>query len=132
MKGFKDAFLYLDHFDENNMFDLTQHNNKLFLMMDILRSEIDRRSMKYILSYCEDGILNVIEFVVKINDLFVLEKLGILKENRKLSRVLSILYKKDFVFEISDERNSDEVTEDSDVDLSKDVWSGQSIGFRNM
>ena len=33
MKDIKDVLLYLDSFDENNMFDV-EHNNKLYLILE--------------------------------------------------------------------------------------------------
>ena len=36
MKDIKDVLLYLDSFDENNMFDF-EHNNKLYYVSEVLR-----------------------------------------------------------------------------------------------
>ena len=35
MKDIKDVLLYLNNFDENNMFDF-EHNNKLYYLSDIV------------------------------------------------------------------------------------------------
>ena len=36
MKDIKDVLLYLDDFDENNMFDF-DHNNKLYYVSEVLK-----------------------------------------------------------------------------------------------
>ena len=39
MKDIKDVLLYLDSFDENNMFDF-EHNYKLYYVSEVLRFKI--------------------------------------------------------------------------------------------
>ena len=47
MKDIKDVLLYLDSFDENEMFDL-EHNEKLTCdVSEVLRSEMNRGAIKY-------------------------------------------------------------------------------------
>ena len=46
MKDIKDALLYLDSFDENNMFDF-EHNNKLFYVSEVLRLKMYHRIERY-------------------------------------------------------------------------------------
>ena len=56
MKDIKDVLLYLDSFDENNMFDF-EHNNKLYYVSEVLRFKMYDRIKKYALNSCEDVIL---------------------------------------------------------------------------
>ena len=46
MKYIKDALLYLDSFDESNMFDF-EHNNKLYYVSEVLRFKMYNRIEKY-------------------------------------------------------------------------------------
>ena len=50
MKNIKDVLLYLDSFDENNMFDCEQ-NNKLYYVSEVLRFKMYDRIKKYDLNY---------------------------------------------------------------------------------
>ena len=70
MKDFKDVLLYLDSFDENNMFDL-EHKEKLIVnVLEVLRSDMDRKAN--------------LDLVVKIGNMISLKKLGVLIEVKKL------------------------------------------------
>ena len=73
MKNIKDVLLYLDSFDENNMFDL-EHNNKLYYVSEVLRFKMYDRIGKYDLNYCEDAIFDLIDLTVKITDMINLKK----------------------------------------------------------
>ena len=46
MKDNKDLLLYLDSFDENNMFDF-EHNNKLYYVSEVLKFKMYDRIEKY-------------------------------------------------------------------------------------
>ena len=83
MKDIKDVLLYLDSFDENNMFDL-EHNNKLYYISEVLKFKVNDRIEKYDLDYCEDAILNLIDNTVKITDMIILKKPNVLQEIKKL------------------------------------------------
>ena len=83
MKDIKDALLYLDSFDECIMFDF-EHNNNLYYVSEMLRFKMYNRIEKYDLKYCEDAILNLIDFTVKIIDMINLKKADVLKEVKKL------------------------------------------------
>ena len=83
MKDIKDALLYLDSFDENNMFDF-EHKNILYYVSEVLRFKMYHRINKYDLNYCEDAILDLIDITVKIIDMINLKKPGVLKEVKKL------------------------------------------------
>ena len=63
MKDFKNALLYSDSFDEKTMFD-SEHNIKLNLVSEVVRSERSRRTMKYELNYWEDAHLDLIDLTV--------------------------------------------------------------------
>ena len=117
--------LYLDSFDESNMFDLEHKNKFLYDVSEVLRSEMNRRGIKYTLNFCEDAVLNLIDLTVKITVIINLKKPGILKYITK---------KYDCV--LQDENDSDTECEsfeyyDYDV-LSEDSDTGESISFRNM
>ena len=75
--------LYLDSFDENNMFDF-EHNNKLVYVSEVLRFKMYHRIEKYVLNYCEDAILDLIDVTVKIFDMIDLKKPCVLHEIKKL------------------------------------------------
>ena len=83
MKDIKDVLLYLDSFDENNMFDF-EHNNKLYYVTEVLRFKMYARIEKYDLNYCEDAILDLIDLTVKITDMINLKKTNVLQEIKKL------------------------------------------------
>ena len=83
MKNIKDVLLYLDSFDENNMFNF-EHNNKLYFVSEVLRFKMYDRIGKYDLNYCEDDILDLIDLTVKIADMINLKKPNVLQENKKL------------------------------------------------
>ena len=55
MKDIKDVLLYLDSFNEKNVFDL-EHNNKLYYVSGVLKFKVYDRIEKYDLDYCEDAI----------------------------------------------------------------------------
>ena len=80
MKDIKDVLLYLDSFDKNNMFDF-EHNNKLYYVSEVLRSEISDRIKKFNLNYCEDDIPDLIDLTVKITDMINLKKTRRLTRN---------------------------------------------------
>ena len=83
MKDIKDVLLYLNSFDENNMFDI-EHNNRLYYVSEVLRFEMRDRIEKYDLNYCEDEILDLIDHTVKITDMIISKKPGVLQEVKKL------------------------------------------------
>ena len=63
MKDIKDVLLYLDSFDEDNMYDF-DHDKKLQDVPEVLRYEMNRRAVKYNLNYSEDAILDLIDLTV--------------------------------------------------------------------
>ena len=79
----KDTLLYLHYFDGINMFDLEQII-KLYLVSEVLRSEMCRRLVKQNLTYYEDAVLDLIDFTVEITDMVVLKKPGVLQEFEEL------------------------------------------------
>ena len=124
MKDIKDVLLYLDSFDENNMFDF-EHNNKLYFVSEVLRFKMYDRIEKYDLNYCEDDILDLIDLTVKIADMINLKKPNVLQEIKKLyNGVLQYENENDTEFESIDYDDYYELSEDSDT--------GEIIGFRNM
>ena len=124
MKDIKDVLLYLDSFDENNMFDF-EHNNKLYYVSEVLRFKMYDRIEKYDLNYCEDAILDLIDLTVKITDMINLKKPNVLQEIKKLyNGVLQYENESDTEFESIDYDDYYELSEDSDT--------GEIIGFRNM
>ena len=124
MKGIKDVLLYLDSFDENNMFD-SGHNIKLFYVSDVLRFEMSDRIEKYDLNYCEDGILDLIDLTVKITDMINLKKPGVLQEIKKL-------YNGILQYENDSDTENESIEYDDYYELSEDSDTGEIIGFRNM
>ena len=82
MKDIKDVLLYLDNFDENNMFDF-EHNNKLYYVSEVLRFKMYDRIEKYDLNYCEDTILDLIDLTVEITDMINLKKPNLFPRNQK-------------------------------------------------
>ena len=124
MKDIKDVLLYLDSFDENNMFDF-EHNNKLYFVSEVLRFKMYDRIEKYDLNYCEDDIPDLIDLTVKITDMINLKKPNVLQEIKKLyNGVLQYENENDTEFESIDYDDYYELSEDSDT--------GEIIGFRNM
>ena len=124
MKDIKDVLLYLESFDENNMFDL-EHNNKLYFVSEVLRFKMYDRIKKYDLNYCEDDILDLIDLTVKIADMINLKKPNVLQEIKKLyNGVLQYENENDTEFESIDYDDYYELSEDSDT--------GEIVGFRNM
>ena len=124
MKDIKDVLLYLDSFDENNMFDF-EHNNKLYYVTEVLRFKMYARIEKYDLNYCEDAILDLIDLTVKITDMINLKKTNVLQEIKKLyNGVLQYENDSDTECESIDYDDCDMLSEDSDT--------GEIIGFRNI
>ena len=124
MKNIKDVLLYLDSFDENNMFDF-EHNNKLYYVSEVLRFRMYDRIEKCNLNYCEDAVLDLIDLTVKIADMINLKKPNVLQEIKKLyNGVLQYENESDTEFESIDYDDYYELSEDSDT--------GEIIGFRNM
>ena len=83
MKDIKDVLLYLDSFDENNMYDF-EHNNKLYYVSEVLKFKMYDRIEKYDLNYCENEILDLIDLTVEIFHMINLKKLNVLQEIKKL------------------------------------------------
>ena len=125
MKDIKDVLLYLDSFDENNMFDF-EHNNKLYYVSEVLRFKMYDRIEKYDLNYCEDAILDLIDLTVKITDMINLKKPNVLQEIKKLYNGVS-QYEND-----DDDTENKSVEYDDYYELSEDSDTGEFIGFRNM
>ena len=124
MKNIKDVLLYLDTFDEKNMFNF-EHNNKLYYVSEVLRFKMYDRIEKYDLNYCEDAVLDLIYLTVKIADMINLKKLNVLQEIKKLyNGVLQYENESDTEFESIDYDDYYELSEDSDT--------GEIIGFTNM
>ena len=122
MKDIKDVLLYLDSFDENNMFDL-EHNNKLYYVSEVLKFKMYDRIEIYDLNYCEDDILNLIDLTVKITNMIILKKPNILQEIKKLyNSILQYGNDSDTECESIDYDDCDILSEDSDT--------GEIIGFR--
>ena len=124
MKDIKNVLLYLDSFDENNMFDF-EHNNKLYYVSEVLRSKMYDRIEKYDLNYCEDAILDLIDLTVKIIDMSNLKKPGVLQEVKKLYNSVS-------QYENDNDTENESVEYDDYYELSEDSDTGEVIGFRNM
>ena len=124
MKNIKDVLLYLDSFDENNMFDF-EHNNKLYYVSEVLTFKMYDRIEKYDLNYCEDDVLDLIDLTVKIADMINLKKSNVLQEIKKLyNGVLQYENDSDTECESIDYDDCDMLSEDSDT--------GEIIGFRNI
>ena len=124
MKDIKDVLLYLDSFDENNMFDF-EHNNKLYYITEVLRFKMYDRIEKYDLNYCEDSILDLIDLTVKITDMINLKKTNVLQEIKKLYNG-ALQYEND-----SDTEYESIGYDDCDM-LSEDSDTGEIIVFRNI
>ena len=124
MKDIKNVLLYLDSFDEKNMFDF-EHNNKLYYVSELLRFKMYDRIEKYELTYCEDTILNLIDLTVKITDRINLKKPDVLQEiKNRYNGVLQ--YEND-----SDAECESIECDDCDM-LSEESDTGEIIGFRNI
>ena len=82
MKDIEDVLLYLDSFDESNMFDFG-HNNIQYFVSEMLRFKIYHRTKKYDLNYCEDAIFDLVDLTVKLIDMINLKKPGVLQEIKK-------------------------------------------------
>ena len=124
MKNIKDALLYLDSFDENNMFDF-EHNNKLCYVSEVLRFKMYDRIEKYDLNYCEDAVLDLIDLTVKIADMINLKKPNVLQEIKKL-------YNDVLQYENESDTELESIDYDDYYELSEDSDTGEIIGFRNM
>ena len=124
MKDIKDVLLYLNSFDENNMFDI-EHNNKLYYVSEVLRSKMCDRIEKYDLNYCEDVILNLIDLTVKITNMIISKKPGVLQEVKKLCDGVS-------QYENDNDTDNESIEHDDYYELSEDSDTGEIIGFRNM
>ena len=123
MKDIKDALLYLDSFDEDNMFVFEQ-NNKLYYVSEVFRYKMYDKIEKYDLNYCEDAILDLIDLTVKIIDMINMKKPGVLQEIKKLyDGVLQYENDSDTEIESIDYDDCDMLSEDSDT--------GEIIGFTN-
>ena len=124
MKDIRDVLLYLNSFDENNMFDI-EHNNKLYYVSEVLRSKMCDRIEKYDLNYCEDAILNLIDLTVKITNMIISKKSGVLQEVKKLCDGVS-------QYENDNDTDNESIEYDDYYELSEDSDTGEIIGFRNM
>ena len=124
MKDIKDVLLYLDSFDENNMFDF-EHNNKLYYVTEVLRFKMYARIEKYYLNYCEDAILDLIDLTVKITDMNNLKKTNVSQEIKKL-------YNGVLQYENDSDTESESIDYDDCDMLSEDSDTGEIIGFRNI
>ena len=83
MKDIKDALLYLDSLDENNMFDF-EHNNSLYYVSGLLGFKMYHRIEKYDFDYSDDAFLDLIDLTVKIMEMIILKKPDVLQEIKKL------------------------------------------------
>ena len=123
MKDIKDVLLYLDRFDENNMFDF-EHNKKLCYVTEVLRFKMYARIEKYDLNYCEDAILDLIDLTVKITDMINLKKTNVLQEVEKL-------YNGVLQYENDSDTECESIEYDDCDMLSEDSDTGEILGFRN-
>ena len=123
MKDIKDALLFLDSFDESNMFEF--EHNKLYYVSEVLRFKVYNGIEKYDLKYCEDAILNLIDLFVKIIVMINLKKPGVLKEVKKL-------YDGVLEYEYDTDTEDESVEYDDYYELSEDSDTGEIIGFRNL
>ena len=124
MKDIKDVLLYLNSFDENNLFDL-EHKNKLYYVSEVLKFIMYDRIEKYDLDYCEDDILNLMDLTVKITDMIILKKPGVLQEIKKL-------YDGILQYENESDIECESIEYDEYYELSEDRDTGENIGFRNL
>ena len=124
MKEIKDVLLYLNSFDENNMFDF-EHKIKLYYVSEVLRFTMSDRMKKYDLNYCEKVILDLIDLTVKIIDMINLKKPGVLQEIKKLYDGVS-------QYENYNDTENESIEYDDYYELSEDSDTGEIIGFRNM
>ena len=124
MKDIKDVLLYLNSFDENNMFDL-EHNNKLYYVSEVLKFIMYDRIEKHDLNYCEDVILDLINHTVKISHMIISKKPGVLQEIKKL-------YDGVLQYENESDMEYESIEYDDYYELSEDSDTGEIIGFRNL
>ena len=124
MKDIKDALLYLESFDENNMFDF-EHNFKLYYVSEVLRFQMYHRTEKYDLNHCENPILDLIDLTVNIIDMINLKKPGVLQEIKKL-------YDGVLQYENDSDTECDTIEYDYYYMLSEDSDTGEFICFKNM
>ena len=124
MKDIKDVLLYLNSFDENNMFDL-EHNNKLYWVSEVLKFIMYDRIEKYDSDYCEDDILDLIDLNVKITDMIILKKPIVLQEIKKL-------YNSILQYQNESDTEGESIEYDDYYELSEDSDTGEFIGFRNL
>ena len=124
MKDIKDVLLYLNSFDENNMFDF-EHNNKLYYVSEVLRFTMSDRMKKYDLNYCENVILDMIDLTVKIIDMINLKKSSVLQEIKKIYDGVS-------QYENDNDTENESIEYDEYYELSEDSDTGEIIGFKNM
>ena len=75
---------------KNYMFDLEQTNDFQFVP-EVLRSEMNRRFIYYDLNFCENAFVDLIDLTVKITDLVVSKKPGILQEIKNCHRTKMIV-----------------------------------------
>ena len=124
MKDIKDVLLYLNSFDESNMFDL-EHNNKLYYVSEVLKFIMYERIEKSDLDYCEDVILDLINLTVKISHMIISKKPGVLQEIKKL-------YDGILQYENESDIECESIEYDDYYELSEDSDTGEIIGFRNV
>ena len=125
MKDIKDVLLYLDSFDENNMFNL-EHNNELYYVSEVLKFKMYDRIEKYDLNYCEDEILDLNDRTVKLSHMIILKKPNVLQEIKKL-------YNSILQYENDSDTEYESIGYDDDCNiLSEDSDTGEIIGFRNI
>ena len=60
--------LYLDGFDDNNMFEFEQKNILLFVS-GVLKSDLYHRTVIKDLKYCDDAIRDLVDLTVEITDM---------------------------------------------------------------
>ena len=124
MNDIKAALLYLDSFDEHNMFDF-EHKNKFYFLSEVLRSEMHRRTMECNLNKHEDANLVVIHLTIKITVMINIKNLVCYKKNKKLyDGVLQFVNDSDSECESIEHDDCNVLSEDSDT--------CEIIGFRNM
>ena len=102
-------------------------NNILHFVSEVLTSERNCRNIKNNLNSCEDAILDLIDLTVKISDMVVLEKHGILQEKKLYDNGLLFSNKKDVEYSY----NSLIKYDDFDV-LTEVSDTGEVFGFRKM
>ena len=120
MKDIKDSLLYLDGFDENNMFDF-EHNIKFHYVSEVLRFNMYHRIKKFDLKYCENKVFDLINITVKIADMIILKKPGILQ-------VIKKLYDCVLQYENDSDTECEPLEYDDYYVLSEDSDTGKIIG----